>query len=137
MTKSVTAVQAAYADAPGPIAGHFAEARSSREAMPLPSQTVTRVDLAEAVYKQVGLSRKESAGLVEMVLGEITDHLALGETVKLSSFGSFVVRDKGERVGRNPKTGVEVPIMQRRVIVFKPSNVLKARMNGEFVPDES
>ena len=108
----------------------------SRDPAPLPSHTVTRVDLAEAVYKQVGLSRKESAGLVEMVLGEITEKLALGETVKLSSFGSFVVRDKGERVGRNPKTGVEVPIMQRRVIVFKPSNVLKARMNGEAVPDE-
>ena len=80
--------------------------------------------------------RKEAAGLVEMVLAEITEKLALGETVKLSSFGSFLVRDKGERVGRNPKTGVEVPIMQRRVIVFKPSNVLKARMNGETVDDE-
>ena len=102
----------------------------------LPSYTVTRVDLAESVYKQVGLSRKESAGLVEMVLAEITEKLALGETVKLSSFGSFLVRDKGERVGRNPKTGVEVPIMQRRVIVFKPSNVLKARMNGDAVPDD-
>ncbi len=102
----------------------------------LPNQTVTRVDLAEAVYKQVGLSRKESAGLVEMVLAEITEKLALGETVKLSSFGSFLVRDKGERVGRNPKTGVEVPIMQRRVIVFKPSNVLKARMNGDAIPDD-
>lgn len=99
-------------------------------------QTVTRVDLAEAVYRRVGLSRKESAVLVEMVLGEMVDHLALGETVKLSSFGSFIVRDKGERVGRNPKTGVEVPIMQRRVLVFKPSNVLKAQMNGEEVPAE-
>ncbi len=97
-------------------------------------QTVTRVDLAEAVYRRVGLSRKESAVLVEMVLGEMVDRLALGETVKLSSFGSFVVRDKGERIGRNPKTGVEVPIMQRRVLVFKPSNVLKAQMNGEVVP---
>ena len=75
-------------------------------------QTVTRVDLAEAVYRRVGLSRKESAVLVEMVLSEVIDRLAVGETVKLSSFGSFIVRDKGERVGRNPKTGVEVPIMQ-------------------------
>ncbi len=99
-------------------------------------QTVTRVDLAEAVYRRVGLSRKESAVLVEMVLSEITDRLALGETVKLSSFGSFVVRDKGERIGRNPKTGVEVPILQRRVLVFKPSNVLKALMNGEEPPKE-
>ena len=98
--------------------------------------TVTRVDLAEAVYRRVGLSRKESAVLVEMVLSEITDRLAVGETVKLSSFGSFVVRDKGERIGRNPKTGVEVPILQRRVLVFKPSNVLKALMNGEEPPKE-
>ncbi len=100
------------------------------------SQTVTRVNLAEAVYKRVGLSRKESASLVEMVLSEMVDALALGLTVKLSSFGSFVVRDKGERIGRNPKTGVEVPIMQRRVLVFKPSNVLKAVMNGESIPDD-
>ena len=97
-------------------------------------RTVTRVDLAEAVYRQVGLSRKESAALVEMVLAEITERLVVGETVKLSSFGSFVVRAKGERVGRNPKTGIEVPIMQRRVLVFKPSNVLRAQMN-EGVPD--
>lgn len=100
------------------------------------TQTLTRVDLAEAVYKRVGLSRKESASLVEMVLSEVTDRLAVGETVKLSSFGSFVVRDKGERIGRNPKTGVEVPIMQRRVLVFKPSNVLKSYMNGEAVPPD-
>lgn len=103
-------------------------------AAPTATHTVTRVDLAEAVYRRVGLSRKESSSLVEMVLAEITDHLAMGETVKLSSFGSFVVRDKGERVGRNPKTGIEVPIMQRRVLVFKPSNVLKAHMNGEAIP---
>ena len=101
-----------------------------------PPQTVTRVGLAEAVYRRVGLSRKESASLVEMVLDEMTDHLARGETVKLSSFGSFIVRDKGERVGRNPKTGVEVPIMQRRVLVFKASNVLKAQMNGEAIPED-
>lgn len=94
------------------------------------ARTVTRVDLAEAVYRQVGLSRKESAALVEMVLAEIGDRLVVGESVKLSSFGSFLVRDKGERIGRNPKTGVEVPIMQRRVLVFKPSNVLKAQING-------
>ena len=98
-------------------------------------QTVTRVDLAEAVYRQVGLSRKESAALVEMVLDDMSDCLVRGETVKLSSFGSFVVRSKGERLGRNPKTGVEVPITERRVLVFKPSNILKARINGEDVPD--
>ena len=93
-------------------------------------RTVTRADLSEAVYQKVGLSRTESAALVETVLTELCDCLAAGETVKLSSFGSFVVRDKGERVGRNPKTGIEVPIEPRRVMVFKPSNVLKARING-------
>lgn len=117
------------------LAGHRRQEPRAPSAAP-ESRTVTRVDLAEAVYKQVGLSRRESAGLVEMVLAEITEKLALGETVKLSSFGSFVVRDKGERVGRNPKTGIEVPIMQRRVIVFKPSNVLKAYMNGEAIPPD-
>ena len=100
------------------------------------SKTVTRVDLCEAVYQKVGLSRTESAELVERVLAEICDCLAAGETVKLSSFGSFVVRSKGERVGRNPKTGVEVPIDPRRVMVFKPSNVLKARINGEDAESE-
>jgi integration host factor subunit alpha len=99
-------------------------------------KTVTRADLSEAVYQKVGLSRTESAELVERVLAEICDSLASGETVKLSSFGSFVVRSKGERVGRNPKTGVEVPIDPRRVMVFKPSNVLKAYINGETIEGE-
>lgn len=98
--------------------------------------TVTRADLCEAVYQRVGLSRTESADLVELVLKEISDCLAQGETVKLSSFGSFVVRQKGLRVGRNPKTGIEVPIEPRRVMVFKPSNVLKASINGEAIPHE-
>lgn len=97
-------------------------------------RTVTRADLCEAVYQKVGLSRTESAALVELVLSEMCDCLAKGETVKLSSFGSFVVREKGERIGRNPKTGVEVPIEPRRVMVFKPSNVLRARING-LIPD--
>ena len=96
-------------------------------------RTVTRADLCEAVYQQVGLSRTESAQLVEMVLKEIADCLARGETVKLSSFGSFVVRDKGERIGRNPKTGQEVPIQPRRVLVFRASHVLKDRINEELV----
>ena len=100
-------------------------------------KTVTRADLSEAVYQKVGLSRTESADLVESVLSEICNSLASGETVKLSSFGSFIVRDKGERIGRNPKTGIEVPIDPRRVMVFKPSNVLKARINGlDAVEDE-
>jgi integration host factor subunit alpha len=99
-------------------------------------KTVTRADLSEAVYQKVGLSRTESADLVESVLSEICDSLAAGETVKLSSFGSFIVREKGERIGRNPKTGIEVPIDPRRVMVFKPSNVLKARINGLDEPED-
>jgi len=94
-------------------------------------KTVTRVDLAEAVYQKVGLSRTESAAFVELVLKEITDCLERGETVKLSSFGSFVVRQKGERIGRNPKTGTEVPIAPRRVMVFKPSAILKQKINED------
>jgi integration host factor subunit alpha len=94
-------------------------------------RTITRADLCEAVYQKLGLSRAESSELVETVLKEISDTLVSGETVKLSSFGSFIVREKGERIGRNPKTGVEVPITPRRVLVFKPSNVMKARINGD------
>jgi integration host factor subunit alpha len=101
------------------------------------NQTLTRADLAEAVYKQVGLSRSESADLVELILHEISEAIARGENVKLSSFGSFLVRSKTERIGRNPKTGVEVPIKPRRVMVFKASNVLKARVNGIDMADEA
>lgn len=96
-------------------------------------KTVTRADLCEAVYQTVGLSRTESANLVELVLDEICDSIVRGESVKLSSFGSFVVRSKGERIGRNPKTGEEVPISPRRVMVFKPSNVLKQRINEKLL----
>lgn len=89
------------------------------------SKTLTRADLSEAVYQKVGLSRTESSELVESVLDEIGASVVNGDSVKLSSFGSFLVRSKSERIGRNPKTGVEVPILPRRVMVFKPSNVLK------------
>ena len=99
-------------------------------------RTVTRLDLAEAVYRCIGLSRKESAVLVQSVLDELADALIGGESVKLSSFGRFLVRAKSERIGRNPKTGIEVPITERRVMVFKPSNVLKARINDLAVADE-
>lgn len=92
--------------------------------------TVTRADLSEAVYQEVGLSRNESADLVESVLSEIADTLTRGETVKISSFGSFSVRQKGQRIGRNPKTGEEVPILPRKVLVFRASNVLKSMING-------
>jgi len=94
-------------------------------------KTLTRADLAEAVYKKVGLSRSESADLVEMVLDEICEAIVRGETVKLSSFATFHVRDKNERVGRNQKTGEEVPILPRRVMTFKASNVLKQRILHE------
>ena len=94
------------------------------------AKTITRADLAEAVYRRLGLSRTESAAMVEMVLTEICDAIVAGDTVKLSSFGSFMVRDKGLRVGRNPKTGREVPIPPRRVTVFKPSNIMKQRINS-------
>jgi integration host factor subunit alpha len=93
-------------------------------------KTITRANLSDAVYQKVGLSRTESARFVELVLKEITDCLERGETVKLSSFGSFVVRKKGQRIGRNPKTGKEVLIPPRRVMVFNPSAVLKRRINS-------
>ena len=95
----------------------------------MPNVTVTRAQLSEAVYQEVGLSRNESADLVETILDEVADALARGEMVKISSFGSFSVRQKGQRVGRNPKTGEEVPILPRRVLVFRASHVLKNRIN--------
>ena len=94
-------------------------------------KTVTRAELSEAVYQEVGLSRSESSELVESVLEEISTALVRGEAVKLSSFGSFSVRDKGQRIGRNPKTGEEVPILARRVLVFRASHVLKDKINQE------
>jgi integration host factor subunit alpha len=94
-------------------------------------KTITREDLSESVYQKVGFSRSESARLVGQVLGEIGDTLVRGEDVKLHGFGTFILRSKGERVGRNPRTGVEVPIDSRRVVIFKPSNVLKTHINGE------
>jgi integration host factor subunit alpha len=92
-------------------------------------QTITRAHLGEAVYQEVGLSRNESADLLEMVLDMMSDALVRGESVKISSFGSFSSRQKGQRIGRNPKTGEEVPILPRKVLVFRPSQVLKSRVN--------
>ncbi len=94
-------------------------------------KTLTRADLGEAVYQEVGLSRNESADMVEAVLDEISGALAEGEGVKISSFGSFIIREKRERTGRNPKTGQEVPISPRRVLIFRASNILKNRLNGK------
>lgn len=92
--------------------------------------TVTRAHLAEKIYSEVGLSRNESAILLESVLSRMAASLESGESLKISGFGTFSVRQKGRRVGRNPKTGVEVPILPRRVLVFRPSQSLRARVNG-------
>src|ERR1700741_3994711 len=100
------------------------------ECAPMTDTTVTRAQLAEAVYQEVGLSRNDSAQMVDEILEEISSALIKGGSVKLSSFGSFQVRSKGERIGRNPKTGEEVPILPRRVLVFRPSQLLKSRINS-------
>lgn len=92
------------------------------------AKTLTRMDLSEAVFREVGLSRNESAQLVERVLEMMSDALVEGEQVKISSFGTFSVRSKTARVGRNPKTGEEVPISPRRVLTFRPSHLMKDRV---------
>ena len=94
--------------------------------------TVTRADLAEAVYREIGLSRSESSELVESVINHIGSALLKGETVKLAGFGTFSLRDKKERMGRNPKTGKAVPITSRRVLVFKPSHILRDRVDSSL-----
>lgn len=90
--------------------------------------TLTRADLSERLHRQIGLSRADSANMVEAILAQMTQALSRGENVKVSGFGSFVLRDKGERIGRNPKTGVEVPIAPRRVLTFRASQGLRARI---------
>jgi len=95
------------------------------------TETLTRADLSEAVFQAVGLSRNDSAKMVEDMLEEICLALSRGDSVKLSSFGTFTVREKAQRMGRNPKTGLEVPIAPRRVLVFRPSHVLKEALNGD------
>lgn len=92
-------------------------------------KTLTRMDLSEAVFREVGLSRNESAQLVETVIKYMSDALVEGEQVKISSFGTFSVRSKSERLGRNPKTGEEVPISPRRVLSFRPSHLMKERVS--------
>ncbi|OJY63181.1 MAG: integration host factor subunit alpha [Sphingobium sp. 66-54] len=92
--------------------------------------TLTRAEIAEHLNRQVGLSRADSAHLVEQVLDLVADALEKGENVKISGFGTFVLRDKNERVGRNPKTGIEVPITSRRVLTFRPSQALRDRVAG-------
>ena len=93
--------------------------------------TLTRADLAEAINRKLGLSRSESLGMVESILDHMSNALESGENVKISGFGTFLLRDKGERVGRNPKTGIEVPITPRRVMTFRASQMLKDRVAGK------
>ena len=92
--------------------------------------TLTRADLADSVHREIGLSRAESSKLVEQLLNHMCGALSEGENVKISGFGSFVLRDKGERIGRNPKTGVEVPILPRRVMTFRASQSMRGRVAG-------
>ena len=96
--------------------------------------TVTRAHLAEIIHTEVGLSRNECADLLESVLHRMSTTLQVGESVKISGFGTFSVRQKGRRIGRNPKTGEEVPILPRRVLVFRPSQVLRAHVNHMAPP---
>ncbi len=97
------------------------------------SGTLTRADLAETLHQEIGLSRAACADLVEAILRHMCEALSKGENVKISGFGTFVLRDKNQRIGRNPKTGEEVPILPRQVLVFKPSNVLKSKINKSMV----
>ena len=90
--------------------------------------TLTRADLAESLHREVGLSRADASRIVEQILAHMCEALSKGENVKISGFGSFILRDKGERVGRNPKTGVEVPIAPRRVMTFRASQILRDRI---------
>ncbi len=93
--------------------------------------TVTKADIVEKVYDKIGFSKKEASELVEMVFDSLKETLQRGEKVKISGFGNFLVRGKKERVGRNPQTGDQIKISARRVLTFRPSQVLKAMLNGE------
>lgn len=97
----------------------------------LGKSTVTKADIVEKVYQKIGFSKKEASELVELVFGQLKDVLQNGEKVKISGFGNFVVRKKNERVGRNPQTGEQIKISARSVLTFRPSQVLKAMLNGE------
>ncbi len=93
-------------------------------------KTITRADVAEAIYEEIGLSRKDSTDILDMVLDEIVQELSSGKDVKLSSFGTFSLRDKKARAGRNPKTGIDAVISSRRVISFKPSQTMRKNVNA-------
>ena len=107
------------ADAGVPRGGHNSEMHSG---------TLTRADLGDVVHRKLGLSRAESASMVERLLHHMCAALAQGQNVKISGFGSFILRDKGQRIGRNPKTGVEVPIAPRRVMTFRASQTMRDRI---------
>jgi len=106
----------------------------SKRRIDVSDATITRADLAESLYREIGLSRLESADMVESIIDYVSEALLRGETVKLAGFGTFSLRDKNERIGRNPKTGVVVPITSRRVIIFKPSQVLRERVDSALSP---
>lgn len=112
--------QGEHKDANG---SNFGDARS----------TMTKADIVEKVYQKIGFSKKEASELVELVFSSLKDVLQNGDKVKISGFGNFVVREKNERVGRNPQTGEQIKISARRVLTFRPSQVLKAMLNGEDV----
>ncbi len=99
----------------------------------LGKSTMTKADIVEKVYQKIGFSKKEASELVEMVFNQLKDVLCNGDKVKISGFGNFVVRGKNERIGRNPQTGEQIKISARRVLTFRPSQVLKAVLNGEDV----
>ncbi len=106
----------------------MADAGMARSNSGLHSGTLTRADLSDIVHNRLGLSRAESAGVVEKVLHHMCHALSDGKNVKVSGFGTFILRDKGERVGRNPKTGIEVPIAPRRVMTFRASQIMRDRI---------
>ena len=99
----------------------------------LGKSTMTKADIVEKVYQKIGFSKKEASELVEMVFNQLKDVLCVGDKVKISGFGNFVVREKKERIGRNPQTGDQIKISARRVLTFRPSQVLKAILNGEDI----
>ena len=106
----------------------MADAGVARSTNLIPAGTLTRADLSDIVHNRLGVSRAESASIVERVLHHMCHALSVGENVKISSFGTFILRDKGQRVGRNPKTGVEVPIAPRRVMTFRASQIMRDRI---------
>ncbi len=106
----------------------MADAGIARSSSELHSGTLTRADLSDIVHRKLGLSRAESASMVERVLHHMCHALSEGQNVKISGFGSFILRDKGERIGRNPKTGIEVPIAPRRVMTFRASQIMRERI---------